>query len=453
MELKRDIYQELLSWKEINSGKVLKLDGARKVGKTHILQKFAKEYRHCVYINMTATSGRDFLYSLNIAMKWVPGETRPEKPIHKALSIFDKEFVDDKDNLVIIDEVQESSEVYNLIRHFSRDFAAHFVVAGSYLGKTLKKEFYLSAGDTDYLKMEPLSFPEFLDVFEKREIYEQIDLFGRSDHTEYDDLKKYFEIYLQIGGYPEAVLTYVKTGDITESFKMNRKLIDVFERESQKYFDAELKNDIFEILFSLIAENILSEKNGFKDLFIDLVEGALDKENGRITEQMLNSAISWLHLSHQIGSANKSIDCNYLDQVFNCRYYFLDCGIANIFFSKTASQEKAHDCLCENFVYLELLKRIYKCEVAGDVPWLGTDEENGEEVCFYVRSRLDYKNYGLEVICGNKSANTAEHMMFKGKLDYVYHLENTYGGINGSMYNVPLYLIGRISFNVGIDEQ
>ena len=46
MELKRDIYKELLKWEERDSGKVLELEGARQVGKTYILRKFAKEYKH-----------------------------------------------------------------------------------------------------------------------------------------------------------------------------------------------------------------------------------------------------------------------------------------------------------------------------------------------------------------------------------------------------------------------
>lgn len=53
-ELKRDIYSELLKWKERDSGKVLELKGARQVGKTYILDKFAREnYRQYLYINMT----------------------------------------------------------------------------------------------------------------------------------------------------------------------------------------------------------------------------------------------------------------------------------------------------------------------------------------------------------------------------------------------------------------
>lgn len=51
MDLKRDIYARLLQWKKSSSGKVLEVSGARQVGKTYILTKFAKEnYKNYIYI-------------------------------------------------------------------------------------------------------------------------------------------------------------------------------------------------------------------------------------------------------------------------------------------------------------------------------------------------------------------------------------------------------------------
>ena len=53
LELKRDIYEELLKWKSRYNGKVLELKGARQTGKTFILNKFGKENYHIyIYINL-----------------------------------------------------------------------------------------------------------------------------------------------------------------------------------------------------------------------------------------------------------------------------------------------------------------------------------------------------------------------------------------------------------------
>ena len=194
MELKRDIYAELLRWKRNHKGKVLELKGARQSGKTFILDKFGREqYTTYVYINMAQTTGREFLTCLEQAEKWEPGQPRPVEPIHQAIKMFDMRFIDDESTLVVIDEIQESARVYSLIRQFARDFRCHFIVTGSYLGKTVEKEYFLPAGDTVELRMDTLSFEEFLGALGKRELYERIDLYGQSPREWYDDLKKEYQ--------------------------------------------------------------------------------------------------------------------------------------------------------------------------------------------------------------------------------------------------------------------
>lgn len=75
LELKRMVYEDLMKWKVSNTGKVLEVNGARQVGKTYILDKFAKEnYKQYLYINMTQTSGKEFLQCLEAAIAWKPGE-------------------------------------------------------------------------------------------------------------------------------------------------------------------------------------------------------------------------------------------------------------------------------------------------------------------------------------------------------------------------------------------
>ena len=64
----------------------------------------------------------------------------------------------------IIDEIQESAEVYNQIRTLAREFQAYVIVTGSYLGKLIESEFFLPAGDLDHMIMETLTFDEFLEV-------------------------------------------------------------------------------------------------------------------------------------------------------------------------------------------------------------------------------------------------------------------------------------------------
>ena len=452
MELKRDIYKELLAWKSKSNHKVLELEGARQVGKTYILEKFAKkEYQSHVYINMIGSSGKDFLQCLETAASWEPGKKRENNPVYKAFQLYDPDFSDCEDLLIVIDEIQESSVVYSKIREFARDFKAHFIVTGSYLGKTREKEYFLSAGDTEVLTMTTLTFPEFLDAFHRRGLYESIDLYGGSDHAGYDELKSYFHIYLQIGGYPEVVTTYLESRSIPDCEAMISNLIQIFVKESSRYFDSPLELQLFEKIFSSIAATLLKEKKGTPDLTTDLTKIIFKEESGRITKKMTNYAISWLFLSHQIGYCSMSVDCSNLDIVDNCRYYFNDLGVAGYFLKLTGEPLSIIEgVLCENFVYLELVRRIRKQEIAGQVPWFAIDKRTSGELDFYVRSRIDNMDYGLEVKRGKNRANTANALLERGKLDFIYQLKNTYGGIEDRKYSVPLYLCGRIPFNLGL---
>lgn len=451
MELRRNIYIKLLAWKKENTGRVLELQGARQVGKTYILKKFGKEnFSKMVYINMAENTGKNFLRCVSIAMEWEPGKPMEETPIRKALELYDETFKDNKDTVVIIDEIQESAEIYNQIRTLAREFQAYVIVTGSYLGRTMELDFFLPAGDMDHMVMESMTFDEFLDVFDERELYEKIDLYGKGRTEDYKKLMEYYEIYKKIGGYPAVVACYAEYRDLNKCMGLIGDLINVFADESKRYFEDIIDINMFQKLFNAIALLMMQEKQGIRDLTAELSKIAYQEESGRTTKKMINHAISWLQESHIIGYASKAVDCDYKQIKDNSRYYFLDLGIAYYFLSRTgAPYDVIKGLLAENFVYLVLRRRIENThEIAGLVPWFASYEKIKGELDFYVRSLVDYKNYGIEVKSTDASAKTARKLLEDGKLDYLYLLKGeTMGGIaDGRIFTVPLCLADRIEF-------
>ena len=451
MELRRNIYIKLLAWKKENTGRVLELQGARQVGKTYILKKFGKEnFSKMVYINMAENTGKNFLRCVSIAMEWEPGKPMEETPIRKALELYDETFKDNKDTVVIIDEIQESAEIYNQIRTLAREFQAYVIVTGSYLGRTMELDFFLPAGDMDHMVMESMTFDEFLDVFDERELYEKIDLYGKGRTEDYKKLMEYYEIYQKIGGYPAVVACYAEYRDLNKCMGLIGDLINVFADESKRYFEDIIDINMFQKLFNAIALLMMQEKQGIRDLTAELSKIAYQEESGRTTKKMINHAISWLQESHIIGYASKAVDCDYKQIKDNSRYYFLDMGIAYYFLSRTgAPYDVIKSLLAENFVYLVLRRRIENThEIAGLVPWFASYEKIKGELDFYVRSLVDYKNYGIEVKSTDASAKTARKLLEDGKLDYLYLLKGeTMGGIaDGRIFTVPLCLADRIEF-------
>lgn len=453
MELKRDIYKNLLRWKIDDSGQVLQVSGARQVGKTHILKKFAYEnFRHVVYISMAESSGEQFLQCLDKVGEWEPGTPREERPVHKAFELFDCDFRDTKDTVIVIDEIQESSRVFNLVRTLAREFDCYAIITGSYLGRLLSKDFFLPAGDFEDLTLETLTFAEFAEAFGKRELYENIDLFGGSDPVKYRELEACFDLYQRIGGYPSVVNMYLEHKSLECCDAEFGRLMSIFTNESKRYFDDVMETDTFEKLFHGIAVTLIREKQVGGDLVEDLSKIVYKQENGRFTKKMINHAISWLRSSYIIGCAGKSIDCDYLNIKENDRFYFLDVGIAHYFVARAGADEATIiGIIAENFVYLTLLRRISK-DIAGNAPWFATYSKTKGKLDFYVRSIVDYKNYGVEVKDDSHSGNTVTRLCQDGKIDYIYYLKGeTCGGKaeDEKILTVPIYLADRIVFDIG----
>ena len=448
MELKRTIYNDLLRWKQRDSGKVLELKGARQTGKTFILDKFAREnYKIYIYINMAQSSGEQFLACMEQASAWKPGEPRIERPLHEAFRLFDSRFEDNKDTIIIIDEIQESAKVYSRIREFSREFICHFVVTGSYLGKTVEKGYFLPAGDTEDLMLNTLSFEEFLDAFGKQNIYAEADLFGSSPHQQYDELKEYYKIYCETGGYPAVVNCYLGTQDTEECRRVLIQIIRTFIEESTRYLGNVQEMNLFERIFPAIAQLSVREKKGQDDLITELSRIIFNEESNRTTKKSINSVIAWLYRSDIIGYCDKAVECDPGDTRPNMRFYFRDLGVARYFLKAGGIKENAASgYLSENFVYIDLLKRNRNMELSGISPMFGTYKTG--EIDFLIGNIVNDKTYGIEVKAGKAIGKTAQMLLDDGKVEAVYFLKgDTYGGITERKITVPIYLVGRVRFD------
>lgn len=450
-DIERDIYKNLITWKMQDSGRVLELSGARQVGKTYILTKFAKEnYRNFIYINMLQASGGRFLECLDQAEQWKVGMPVPEHPLHQAFLYYAPDFSDTKDTIVVVDEIQESSRVFSLIRQFSREFECHFAVTGSYLGKTMEKGYFFSVGDVDVMTLNTLSFGEFLGAWGKRDLFEQTGLYGESDHAVYDELKKYYHIYSQIGGYPAVVNMYIESGSFAKCEQVLHQIVKVFLDESGRYFKDVLEVDLLERLLPAIAQTMVKEKKGSKDLITDLTKLVFKEESNRIMKKSINSAIAWFYHSHVIGYCGMVPEGNIMDMVHSTRFYFMDIGIGRYFLNMAGADPAAISGLVsETFVYRHLKNLVDDRKIAGAEPLFGIYKEG--EIDFFVNSRVDYCNYAVEVKSGNNKGRTATQLLKDGKVSFIYYLKgDTYGGVlEGKVFTTPIYLTERVTFDKG----
>lgn len=452
MYLKRKIYDRLTQWKE-ESSLTLEVTGARQVGKTYIINKFADEhFRKKIYINLFEDSGSEFLECLKRARNWEPGKERPEKPIHKALQLFDKEFTDEKDTVVIIDEIQESSAVYNLIREFTRSFQCRFIVTGSYLGRILNADFKLSAGDLTGLRVETLTFEEFVDACGLKAGFDKLDLYGGSNPEEYEEIRRLYDVYCQIGGYPAVVTEYLETKSLAKCREKLEDVIRLFCSESSRYFEDILDDAVYDNLFCSVARILLREKKGLDaDSFSESLQKLVVHDyDSNISKAVCNRAINWLQSAGILDFAGKVTECKILDFKARCRCFFTDLGLTRYFLRKIGADQAAIEGLLqENFVFLELRRRQERLqEIALEMPAFAT--YRGGEIDFFVKSLVgSEKVYAVEVKSGKGQASSGQKALDDGKVGCLLLLKgNTMGGKADKVYTVPIYLFSKFRFDL-----
>lgn len=115
----REIYPRLVEWKSRRDHKPLVVDGARQVGKTHIIKEFGdKEYENYAYVNLD----RD-----NVARAIFEPDHNVERII-RTLSAHTNEDIKPGKTLIIIDEIQESSAALGCLKYFKEDAPEYDVV-------------------------------------------------------------------------------------------------------------------------------------------------------------------------------------------------------------------------------------------------------------------------------------------------------------------------------------
>lgn len=454
MIIKRTINTHLQEWKNSSSHSTLEVIGARQVGKTYIINKFADEnFKYKIYINLFDLSGKQFLECYHQATDWKPGTERPPNPLQDAFGLFAPSFVDSPDTVIIIDEIQESADVYNRIREFTRQFQARFIVIISYPGKILGEEFRYSCGDITRIAIYTLSFEEFLEAYDEKlyTSYLHLPLLQADDGQPdlYDQLKEAYEIYSTIGGYPKVVERYLQERDLLLAQEELVRIIQTFLNESMRYFKDITDISVFTNIFLSICRILLREKKGLEEDSIseELQKLVVKDGSSNLSKATCNRAINWLYQSGIIGFGAKIVEMDILDFKPGRRCFFMDLGVANYYLNRVGATESTRNgVLNENYVFINFLKRQnFPEEIAFEMPAFATYK--GGEIDFVVQGIQNHIRYLVEVKSGKGTAQTSLRALKDRKADRLLYLKgNTKGGQDGNILTLPLYMLERFQF-------
>jgi uncharacterized protein len=232
--MKRALYTQLLQWKQNPHRKPLLLNGARQVGKTWLLKEFGKtEYPNFHHLDFDRNGAQlDPLFEMDLS---------PEKLLQN-LSIFLEKKIAPETDLLIFDEIQNCPRALTSLKYFCEEMPAlNLCAAGSLLGVSLSRESF-PVGKVDMLHLYPMRFEEFLEAGGQTGLLEFIgNAFTKKEipHAAHEKLCDLLKDFYVVGGMPQAVQAFLRSGDKFSGFMsardVQKALVEGYQGDFQKH--------------------------------------------------------------------------------------------------------------------------------------------------------------------------------------------------------------------------
>ncbi len=275
--LRRKIEQTLVQWKNTTGHKPLTIMGIRQCGKTFIVRHFATEnYKTVVYIN--------FIKQPGLINAFIGSKAVDDILLNLSTQITGVLFTPG-DTCLIFDEIQECPEARTSLKFFKEDGRFDVIATGSLLGVqgygdekakshrklTSQKESGINSvpvGSEDIIEMYPLDFEEFLWANGiSEEVIEALKKFYRNESPVpagiHSSMKHLLNLYVAVGGLPDAVNTFLSTKNMNEVSKAYKSILKEYRDDMVKYAPDKDKPHIREC-FNSIPKQLAKENKKFQ---------------------------------------------------------------------------------------------------------------------------------------------------------------------------------------------
>ena len=311
--MKRDIYNQLLNWKNKSQRKPLILNGARQVGKTYILKQFGQnEYKKFAFFSLDRDQ--------KVIEVFEKGGNVPD--ILLALSAISEVDITPGDTLVVLDEIQNCPKALEALKYICEDAPdIHVIVAGSLLGLSLHHGVSYPVGKVEELRLYPMTFIEFLNAMGKSRLADIITAKNWDVMTlieaEYVSLLRQ---YYYVGGMPAAVLAHVEQRGLKEIREIQQQIITDYRRDFSKHAP-EREVPRINMVWDSIPAQLAKENKKF-------VYGAVKKSARAADFEM---AIQWLidaGLAYKMPRVNSAkMPLKFYEDANAFKLFMLDVGL------------------------------------------------------------------------------------------------------------------------------
>lgn len=232
VSMKRKIYEQLKEWKTTSNGTTaLLIEGARRVGKSYIVEEFARnEYESYILVDFNRAGQQvrslfDNLDDLDTFFLF--------------LSAYYNIHLTERNSLIIFDEVQLFPRARAAIKFLVADGRYDYIETGSLVSIRENVKDILIPSEEHHLRMNPMDFEEFLEALGEEQMIPLIRTcfrdrrpLGQALHRKAMNL---FRQYLIVGGMPQAVQEYIDTRDFSRVDAKKRDIISLYEDDIGKH--------------------------------------------------------------------------------------------------------------------------------------------------------------------------------------------------------------------------
>lgn len=230
MIFKRKLYDRLLKWKIEQNGKTaILVEGARRVGKSTLVENFAKkEYKSYILIDFNRASPLtialfDDLFDLNYLFIYLQNTYN--------VQLFERK------SLIIFDEVQKCPNARQAIKYLVADGRYDYIETGSLISIRKNTQNITIPSEEERVTMHPMDYEEFRWALDDESSvpllkmsYEKKIPLGAAHRQKMRELR----LYMLVGGMPQAVDTYLSTNNFKRIDDVKRNIIRLYEEDFQK---------------------------------------------------------------------------------------------------------------------------------------------------------------------------------------------------------------------------
>lgn len=373
--MQRSMENQLIRWLKKPRRKPLVIRGARQVGKSTLVQNFARSQQLMLAeINLEKHGNLNDIFGTNDLDIIIP-----------ELELLARTSLRQENTLLFLDEIQSTPNAIAALRYFREEMPQLPVVAaGSLLEFVLERHiFSMPVGRVEYLHLGPMTFKEFLLATGDEMLLSYMEDFQLSrplPQTAHQKLLQRQRQYLYVGGMPESILTFCESGSLIGTRDIHRSIIQTYQDDFAKYSQLQILDRIhtvFNAIPRIIGDKVkysnISREDRAKNLkqAIDLLIKA------RLLLPAYHSNCSGIPIKSGINAKFYKL-------------YFLDIGLLNYLNALEWSHISALDersllnegVLAEQFIAQHLAYRFKGLEPPELIYWVREGKTGNAEVDF-----------------------------------------------------------------------